>query len=255
MTCSAYIVLVVFAITLEAQSIHDPLDSDRFHRAYFDSNTNEITFEPFQELDWEAKARTALPWLNFDRPTPPQIARLSTFESAGPQFRSVDFRAPLDPAVSRATYLLVYTAGIIPLRPVQLKGSVSFDFNASMTGVQRRVASGTIVGKPSRSVKTAAFVIAGKLVDIEDVHAGAKLERRKQPGPAVYDFTDSGGAVTWTSSSTEQPEAASALSFRLAGQHLLLAKWNSDFCGSVYTLFSVAAALQPIAGNDYDCDP
>ena len=44
-------------------------------------------------------------------------------------------------------------------------------------------------------------------------------------------------------------------SFHLAGEHLLLVKWKSEFCGSVYTLFSVAAALQPIAGNNYECDP
>jgi hypothetical protein len=247
--------LALCASAAQAQSIYDLGGTDTFHRAYFEAKTDEVTFEPFQELDWEAKARTALPWLNLDRPTPAQIARLSTFESAGPQFRSMDFHAPLDPAVGRATYLLIYAGGVIPLRPVQLKGSVNFDFDANMTSVQRRVVSGTIVGKPSRAVKTAAFVVVGRLADIDDVHAGAKFEKRKQAGPAVYDFIDSGGAVTWKTSSTEQPDAASALSFRLTEQHLLLVKWNSEFCGSVYTLFSVATALKPIAGNDYDCDP
>jgi hypothetical protein len=41
----------------------------------------------------------------------------------------------------------------------------------------------------------------------------------------------------------------------MADQKLLLVKWNSDFCGSVYTLFAADTALKPIAGNDYDCDP
>jgi len=57
------------------------------------------------------------------------------------------------------------------------------------------------------------------------------------------------------SSSKEQPEAASAFSFRLSGQQLLLVKWKREFCESSYTLFSVDAALKPIASNDYDCDP
>jgi hypothetical protein len=84
---------------------------------------------------------------------------------------------------------------------------------------------------------------------------GRGFEKRKPAGPAVYDFTDGSRTVTWTTSSKEQPDAASAISFRLADQKLLLVKWNSDFCGSVYTLFTVDTALKPIAGNDYNCDP
>jgi hypothetical protein len=247
--------LVIFAFTVDAQSIYDLFGTDRFHRAYPEGKANEVTFEPFQELKWEAKARAALSWLNLDRPTPQQIARLSAFESAGPQFRTVDFRAPLDSAVSRATYLLIYAAGIIPLQPVKLKGSVDFDFDTSMTAVQRKVVSGTIVGKPSRPVTTAAFVFIGKPGDVKDVHSGAKFEKRNQAGPAVYDFTDRSRIVTWTTSSKEEPDAASAVSFRLADQQFLLVKWSSDFCGSVYTLFSADTMLKPIAGNDYDCDP
>ena len=83
----------IVATAANSQSIYDLFGTEQFHRAYFEANTDEITFEPFLELNWEAKARAALPWLNLDRPTPAQIARLSTFDSAGPQFRSVDFRA------------------------------------------------------------------------------------------------------------------------------------------------------------------
>jgi hypothetical protein len=209
----------------------------------------------FQELNWEAKARAGLPWLNLDQPTPAQIARLSTFESAGPQFRSVDFRAPLDSAVSRATYLLIHADGIIPIKPVQLKGSVMFDFDANMSAVERRQISGVIVGEPSRPVATAAFAILGKAADIRDIHPGARFEKRTQTGPAVYDFVDGGRTVTWTVSSTEKLEVASAISFRLADQQLLLFKWG-DFCASAYKFFSVEdAVLKPIAGNDYACDP
>ena len=117
----------MLAGAVQAQSIHDLSGTDRFHRAYFEGNSGEVAFEPFQNLNWEAKARTALPRLNPERPTPAQIARLSTFESAGPQFRSVDFRAPLDAAVSRVKYLLVSPAGVMPLEPVHLKGSLNFE--------------------------------------------------------------------------------------------------------------------------------
>jgi hypothetical protein len=246
--------LVIFAGAVQPQSIHELFGTDKFHRAYIEANTHELTFEPFQELNWEAKARTGLPWLNLDRPTPSQIARLSTFESAGPQFRSVDFRAPLDSTVSQVTYLLICADGIIPLRPVQFKGSVSFDFDASISIVQRKVASGVIVGRPSRRATTAAFVVIGKPADVKDVHFGAKFEKRNQSGAAVYDFIDGSRRLTWATSSTEQPEAAFTFSFRLAGQQLLLVKWNSDFCGSVYTLFTADTELKPIASNDYDCD-
>lgn len=248
--------VLIFATAAQAQPVDNLSGTDKFHRAYFEGKTNEISFEPFQELNWEVKARVALPWLNLDRPTPQQIARLSTSESAGLQFRSVDFRALLDPAVSRVTYLLVSIAGLMPLQPVQLKGSVNFDFNTSMTAVQRKVAFGTVVAKPTRPVTTAAFAFVGKPADVTDIHPRAKFERRRQAGPAVYyDFIDGGRTVTWTISSEEPPRAASALSFRLADQHLLLVKWDSEFCGSTYTLFSVNTALKPIAGNDYDCDP
>jgi hypothetical protein len=246
---------VFFATAVQPQSIHELFGTDKFHRAYIDAKTGEITFEPFQELNWEAKARTALPWLNLDRPTPRQIARLSTFESAGPQFRSVDFRAPLDSTVSQVTYLLICGDGIIPLRPVEFRGSVSFDFDASITIVQRKVASGVIVGRPSRPVTAAAFAVVGKPADVKDVRLGAKFGKRNQAGPAVYDLIDGGRIVSLTASTTEQLNAASAFSFRLAGQQLLLVKWNSDFCGSAYTLFTADTALKPIASNDYDCDP
>jgi hypothetical protein len=105
------------------------------------------------------------------------------------------------------------------------------------------------------ALTTPAFVFVDKAADIADVHPGAKFERRKQAGPAVYDYTDGGRTVTGTIPSKEQQDAASAFSFRFTGQHFLLVKWNSDFCGSSYTLFSVDSALKPIAGNNYDCDP
>jgi hypothetical protein len=245
---------IFFATAVQPQSIHELFGTDKFHRAYAEANTNEITFEPFQELNWEAKARTALPWLNLDRPTPRQIERLSTFESAGPQFRSVDFRARLDSSVSHFAYLLICDDGIIPLRPVHFRGSVSFDFDVGITIVQRKVVSGLIVGRPSRPVTTAAFAIIGKPTDVKDVRFGAKFRKRTEPGPAVYDFIDGSRIVSWTASSAPQPNAASAFSFRLAGQQLLLVKWNSNFCGSSYTLFTADTALKPIASNDYDCD-
>jgi hypothetical protein len=185
----------------------------------------------------------------------PQIARLSVSESAGPQFRSVDFRAPLDRAVRRVTYLLINADGVIPVTPVQLKGTASFDFAPGMTAVTRRTVTGTVLGKPSHAVTTSAFVVVGKPDDVKDAHPGAKFAKRKQAGPGVYDFTDGNRTVSWTPSSREQPEAASAFSFRLAGQPLLLVKWKREFCESSYTLFSVDASLKPIASNDYDCDP
>jgi hypothetical protein len=152
---SAFLFIVPAAV--QAQSIHDLSGTDQFHRAYFEGKSDEVAFEPFQNLNWEAKARTALPWLNLDQPTPPQIARLSTFESAGPRFRSVDFRTPLDAAVSRVKYLLITPTGVMPIEPVQLKGSVNFDFDGSMTAVQRKNAFGAVVGKPARGVTAAAF--------------------------------------------------------------------------------------------------
>ena len=246
--------LVIVASALQSQSIYDLFGTDQFHRAYIKANSNEVTFDPLQELNWEAKARIALPWLNLDRPTPPQVARLLAFESAGPQFRSIDFRAPLDSTVSRATYLLIYAGGVIPLQPVQLKGSVEFNFDTGMTVVQRKVASGTIIGKPSHAVTTAAFVFIGKPADVKDVHPGVKLEKSKQAGSAVYSFTNGNRTATWTTSSKEQPDVTSAVSFRLDDRQLLLVKWDSNFCGSAYTLFSVDNSLEPTAGNVYDCD-
>lgn len=247
--------LAIFAATGQGQSIHDLFGTKEFHRAYFSAKTREVTFEAFQELDWEAKARANLPWLNLNHPTPLQIARLSTFESAGPQFRSIDFDAPLDAAVRRAGYLLIFADGVVPIKPIRLKGSVGFDFNNGITTVQRKVTSGVIVAEPSRAVTTAAFVMIGTPADVHDVRARAQFKRRKQPDAAVYDLLEDNHSVTWTTALTEQSETASALSFRLGNGHFLLVKWNSDFCQSTYTLFSVGAVLKPIAGNDYDCDP
>ena len=112
---------------------------------------------------------------------------------------------------------------------------------------------------------SAAFAIVGKPADVKDVDARAKFERRKQAGSAVYDFADGRRTITWTTSSKdcsdpaiagsfECLDAASALSFRLANQHLLLVKWKDDFCDSAYTLFSVGTVLKLIAGNHYGCD-
>jgi hypothetical protein len=246
--------LIIVAPVLQSQSVYDLFGTDQFHRAYFRPNSKEVTFDAFEELNWAAKARVALPWLNFDAPTPTQIARLSSLESAGPRFRSVSFRAPLDSAVNRATYLLIYAGGVISLQPIELNGTVAFDFDTGLKIVQRKVVYGTIVGKPSRAVTTAAFVLIGRPADVTGVDPGVKLEKSKQANSAVYTLISGSRTVTWTTSSKQQPDVANAFSFRLTGRQLLLVKWNSDFCGSAYTLFSVDASLQPIAGNVYDCD-
>ena len=150
---------------------------------------------------------------------------------------------------------MIYAAGITPLQPDYLKGSLGFDFDTSMTLVQRKVVSGVIAGKPLRPVTTAAFVFEGNMADVQEVHSGATFEKRKQAGSSGYDFTDGSRPLTWITSSKEQPDAASAVSFRIAGKRLLLVKWNSDFCGSAYTLFAADTVLKPVAGNVYDCDP
>src|SRR4051794_25131304 len=102
----------------QAQPLSDLFGTETFHRAYFEGN--EIRFDPFQQLNWEALARTAFPRLNFDRATSAQIARLEATESAGAAFRSASFSSALDPMVARVPYLLIYDAGAIPIQPVQL---------------------------------------------------------------------------------------------------------------------------------------
>ena len=50
-------------------------------------------------------------------------------------------------------------------------------------------------------------------------------------------------------------DAVSALSFRLAGRHYLVVKWEEgSFCSTSYTLLSVDTTIKPVAENDYDCD-
>jgi hypothetical protein len=95
--------LAPFATAAQAQAAqgqadHDTPGGSRYHAAQYDANTHEVTFDQFAEINWEAKARAALAWLNFDHTTPKQIARLHD-EIAGPEYRSVDFDAPLDPTI------------------------------------------------------------------------------------------------------------------------------------------------------------
>jgi len=246
-------VLAMVATSVQGQPIHGSFGSEQFHRAFLEEKTGELSFEPFQRLNWQAKARASLTWLNFDQPTPAQIARMSSFESAGPFFRSVDFRAPLDPAVNRETYLLIFPGGAVPLQPSQLKGSVDLDFDRDMT-VHKMMVSGAIVAKSARAVTTAAFAIVGKQDDVKDVDAAAKFAKRPQTGSTVYDLTDGSRTVTWTPVSAVDTEPAAALTFRMADQRFLLVKWNSSLCNASYTLFTIGGELEPIADNDYDCD-
>ncbi len=115
--------------------------------------------------------------------------------------------------------------------------------------------NGVVVGRPAHAVTTAAFVAIGTPDDVKDAHPGVKFVKKNQAGPAIYDFSDGKRTVSWTPSATEEAEVVSAFSFRLAARPLLLVKWKRAFCESSYTLFSVDAALRPIASNDYDCDP
>src|SRR5262249_54037679 len=147
------------------------------------------------------------------------------------------FRAPLDAAVGRAAYLLIHAAGVSAIRPVQLKGAVNFDFDESMTIVQRKAAFGVIVAESFGPLATAAFAIVGTPADVRDVHVRARFEKKSESGPAVYDFIDGDHTITWTTSSTEPLGVDTAVSFRLTGQQFLLVKWKRDFCGSSYTLF------------------
>ncbi len=245
-----------------AQTLANLFDTDRFHAAFFDPATGKFTFRPFQEIDWEAHARRALPWLNLDHPAPAQIARLSSNEGGGPQFRYAQFPAPLAPAVRRASYLLIHDTGIVPLEPVGLEGTVSFDFDAALASVTHRSFSGTVVGRPSRPASSAAFAITGRPSDVQDVVAPAGFERRTQSGSASYLFHDGRRTLSWTpaegcagpSAVRNCWEPASAVAFRLAGRRMLLVRWKETFCLSSYTLFLADGVLQPVAGNGYACD-
>jgi hypothetical protein len=262
----ASVLLVVFCAEGQAQSIHDLFGTETFHRAYFDTRKNELTFEPFHDVKWEAKARQALTWLNLDQPTPAQIARLSTSEGAGPALRFIDFNAPLDPKISRADYLLLYDSGIVPIDPVQLRGSAQLRLDPAMKTVEERTYSGTVVGRPAHRLTSAAFVVIGKPADVGDVNPRARFQRRNQAGPAVFDFIEGQYALQWTAPSKDCPggataatrqclDAASALSFRLGGERLVLVKWKGDeICEASYTLFLLERVLKPIAGNAYHCD-
>ncbi len=63
---------------------------------------------------------------------------------------------------------MINADSVIPVTPVQLKGTASFDFDPGMTAVTRRTVTGTVVGKPSHAVTTAAFVVLGKPDDVKD---------------------------------------------------------------------------------------
>ncbi len=99
--------LVILPAPVQGQSVHELFGTDQFHRAYIEAS--DVTFEPFQELAWEAQARAALPWLNLDRPTPPQIARLASTSrerGAAVPFRRFP-RVPHSCCPARAAYLLI----------------------------------------------------------------------------------------------------------------------------------------------------
>jgi hypothetical protein len=157
---------------------------------------------------------------------------------------------------------LILATGIVPIRPVQLKGSVDFQFDTTMAVVEHRSFSGYVVGHPLHAVTSAAFAIIGNPGDIKDVDPRANFARRRNAGSAVYDFVVGPRVVTWTVSSMDcsNPkassclDAASAVSFHLRNDRFLLIKWKEAICDSAYTLFLVGTTLMPLAGNTYGCD-
>jgi hypothetical protein len=125
-----------------------------------------------------------------------------------------------------------------------------FFFKEGMTSLDRRAVDGSVVAKPATLISSAAFAIVGRPGDVTDVRP-IKLVRNG----SAYGLVDEGRTIWWRGEERFESEVRSALAFRLAGKRYLLVRWPEDICKFWYNVFSIGAALTPVAGNAYGCDP
>jgi hypothetical protein len=230
-----------------------PFGTDRFHRAFYDEPSRQIRWEPFHEIDWEAKARAYLKGFHIDRPTAAELSRLKDTSGA------LDFVAPLEPRVTQMSYILLSGEAVTPLRPTQLNGVVVLGFDAGFTQLLEKHFSGEVGGNPARAMSDAAFVIAARAADVTEVHRDANFKVRKppdRPREIICTLEENGRTISWTGRLGFPTEVERTLSFRLPEGRFLLVQWKPDpsNCAYQYVLFSVGGELTPIAWNLYGCD-
>ncbi len=248
------VLLIVIGLTaLRAQPYGElPFGNSEFHRIDSFDPPGNLTFEPFQQLNWELKARTQVKDFNFDNPTPANLKLLN-------DFLTLDFSAALDPSVGRSRYLVLTMTGWIPLRPTGLKGFANFRLDENHVKVTEKHFSGQVAAVaahpiPASPIEDAAFVILAPSSQPAAVRPTTQFRITKVPD-IVYSFKDDARTSSWKAGPDAPVDMEKAIQFRLGARQFLLAKWlPSPVCNFCYTLFSLEGGLKPIARNDYNCD-
>lgn len=252
------IVGLLIASTALAQA-----DDGAFLRAYCDKPSNHLLHEAQVEIDWHALARKHVRDVDVDHPSPAAFAMLAARVNEVTASAELEFDAPLDPALARANYVFISPQGVQPVSPLALRGTVSFRFDHDRRVITRTVFSGYIVAMMptlaaggfvhwSMGSATPSLISDAKAM-LRDDGVGRTLRYHDKQGTASYELT---GDDKRTKSKT----ITAAVGFHIAHTRYVFIAWSPDdacdeaCCQNDFQIFRVAATLQPVADNAFDCD-
>jgi len=166
---------------------------DRHRQIETAEGENAVAFRAFMKIDWEQLARR-----HFKAYPLADLSKAQIEELAGKSFfghTSVDFLAPLPEAYKTARFLFLSEDGSRRLEAVALKGTVRYALDSRMTGIERVVFYGQVIGVPRpNNVASGGFValladgqelsqeeiVSREIPQLEAVNPYGKLKIKRQ---------------------------------------------------------------------------
>ena len=236
-------------------------DDGAFLRAYGDKPSSRLLHEAQVAIDWQALARKHIRDVDVDHPSPAARAMLASRVNEVTASAELEFDAPLDPALSRASYVFISPQGVQPVSPITLRGTVSFGFDRRV--ITRTVFYGYVVAMaptpaPGGFVHWSTGDATPSLIPdavalLSDHGTTRTLRYRDKQGAASYELTSD-------DKRTKSKTIATAVGFRIAETRYVFIAWSADdacdeaCCQNDFQIFRIGATLEPIAANTFDCD-
>jgi hypothetical protein len=256
------LVLTCLALLLLVRPAPAEDQAPRFVAALFDERARVVRFEPLVGVDWETLARRHFRQFDIDRPGVDDLAFLRNhiYEISGDA--EVTYRAPLDRDTRAGGFTLISAAGILPLRPAALEGTVRFEFdNATPPQMTGHRTFGVVVSRRLGAGEGGFVVRPARGTHVEQI-TGGRVALARDDARTVLSYEDEAvsGALVLPRRWHRKIEAAYGL--RVGRKRYLFVAWPRDddgvagpMCAQNYAIYAIGPELMDVAHNNYDCDP
>jgi hypothetical protein len=212
------------------------------------------------EVDWESLAKATIRGVDLDHPTPEQKKKIAASFGKHDLEPQLHFEAPLPPALDRYSFYLLTDAGVSPLRPAKLCGSVrvnvkdedGFDLRPITEGTAYY---GTLCFEKGHNAGGGMLLISREPIEPKVERLGPKqtqLKAAKDGDSLVYLWAEPGKEPLRSQWGNEHsPKSVLQLRLTIAGRPpLLYVRWGRDPnqvpCEEMTNLFELGEKLEKV---------